>query len=129
MIAMKSEFHVELGGGQEGVAVGGALPAHRAFMFRQTFTDIHFLTVQVGHAKIDAHVLVDVVGGAGAVPDSVGVGDAQAAVFRLDGAVVIGEADTGFPRRVDVPSATNRVTKRVFKVFRFLQALANRVRA
>ena len=34
--------------------------------------------------KIDAHVLIDVVGSAGAVPDTVGVRDARAAVFRLD---------------------------------------------
>ena len=122
MIAMKSEFHVELGGCQQGVAVGGALPAYRIGMAGQTFVHVHFLAVQVGHAEIDAHVLIDVVGGAGAVPDTVGVRNAQAAVFRLDRAVVVGEADAGFPGRVDVPGTTDGVAGGILELLVFLQA-------
>ncbi|MNS88961.1 hypothetical protein D3C72_1229550 [compost metagenome] len=62
------------------------------------------------------------VGGAGAVPDTVGVRNAQAAVFRLDRAVVVGEADAGFPGRVDVPGTTDGVAGGILELLVFLQA-------
>ncbi len=109
--------------------MGGAFPAQGFVAFDQLLVDVHFLAIQIGHAEVDAHVLVDVVGGASAIPYAVGIRDAQAAVFRLDRGVVVGKADTGFPGRVDVPGAAQRVTGRILELLRLVEADAGTVGA
>jgi len=107
--------------------VGSSLPARIVNCARvayQTLVDIHFLAIKVGHTEVNAHIGVDMVGGASAIPDTVRVGDAQAAVFGFDRGVVIGKAHACFPSRVDIPGTADGVASRVFELFIFLQTYA-----
>ena len=74
LIAQQSELHVELGRCQEGVAVGSTLPAwivDSSIVAYQALINIDLLAIKVGHAKVNAHIGVDMVGGASAIPDTI----------------------------------------------------------